>query len=631
MSYILIVDADSVFAAAALKILNEEGHAVLTASDGSRALKMIRAGMTGIDLVLMAVTADHDCTADARTLSEEYRIPLVFLYGDDDVRLLPRMQHITAYGYIHKPSCPHALSAGVSSALSLVSIHRETSRSAAAHRTSEQQLRDLIEKMPDGVYMSTHEGRFIEVNPAMVNILGYASKEELLAIDIKTQLYFTPTDRESAALEERLEEMAVFRLRKKDGSEVWVEDHGSHIVNEHGAVIFHQGVLRDVTERIRSERQLIQAQKLEGIGTLAGGIAHDFNNLLAMILGSAELLYRQTASLPHLQKNLERIIQASERGTSISRQLLLFSRPDEAELRQISISHTIVELEEMLRHFLPKSIAITTEINVENGMILGDAGQVHQALMNLALNASDAMDGRGTMTIREYSVTVRNPHGAPDTVPAPHIAVSISDTGSGMEPSVVAKIFDPFFSTKQAGKGTGLGLAIVHGIMKNHRGFIDVCSEPGSGSTFTLYFPAVTPERQQPKPAPEPCDAREQGVILLVDDEQIIRDMLSEFLQECGYAVLEAANGNDAIRMYQSRRQEVDLVITDLGMPGIGGEELFRELRTINGEVKVIVSSGYLDGATKADLLAIGVKDVLTKPYRFEEIRKAIRRIIAAA
>jgi PAS domain S-box-containing protein len=631
MSYILLVDDDPGFADAAGKILNIDGHGVISASNGTHALELIEAGLAGIDLVLMDIDPECRCVEAARTLIGNYDLPVLFLYNDADLPLLAKTECVASYGFICKQSCPQALSSSVAHALTLHSFHAEVKRTAAGQRASEQQLRDLIEKMPDGVYKSTHEGRFIEVNPAMVSILGYDSKEELMAIDIKTELYFTATDRESAALEEKLEEMAVFRLRKKDGSEIWVEDHGSHIVNDAGTVLFHEGVLRDVTERIRSERQLLQAQKLDGIGTLAGGIAHDFNNLLAMILGAAELLHRQTLSLPHLQKNVERIIQASERGTSISRQLLLFSRPDEAELKPISISNTIIELQEMLRHFLPKSIVIETKIDVECGMIMGDMGQIHQALMNLVLNASDAMQGHGVLTIREFSIDTKNPQSSdPAKVSRPHIAVSVTDTGIGMDQSVVAKIFDPFFSTKQPGKGTGLGLAIVHGIVKNHRGFIDVYSKVNEGSTFTLYFPAINWKEDQPDRTIFLPEDKQSGTILLVDDEKIIRDMLVEFLEECGYTLLTAANGVEGLRLYEERAKDIDLVITDLGMPEIGGEELYHELRKLDRRVKVIVSSGYLDGSTKTDLLHIGVKDVLTKPYKFEDIRRVVRETIAA-
>ncbi|HLP16028.1 MAG TPA: ATP-binding protein [Bacteroidota bacterium] len=245
---------------------------------------------------------------------------------------------------------------------------------------------------------------------------------------------------------------------------------------------------------VESERQLLQSQKLEGIGRLAGGIAHDFNNLLAMVLGSAELLRKRLDGQPALHKHIDRIIEASERGTSISRQLLIFSRPDQAEFKPISLTQIITGLVEMLHHFLPKSIVIIYSGGCgKNDMINGDAGQIHQALLNLAINARDAMKNRGTLGIRQTRVdaafiTQRFKHDASGA----YAAVSMSDTGTGMDAATLGKIFEPFFSTKPQGKGTGLGLSIVHGIVKNHQAFIDIDSAVGRGTTFTLYFPLLS-------------------------------------------------------------------------------------------------------------------------------------------
>jgi len=633
MTSILLVESDKARASAATVFLEGAGYSVTTASTGQDAAVVCGRSPSCVDVIMMDMElgAGMDGIETAELILREFDLPIVFTYVGSDRARFEKAAALLAYGFVPKEASIDAYCASITSALRLHKICSERQRSEIARMETERLHRDLIEKMPDGVYKSTHEGKFIEVNPAMVRILGYASKEELYAIDIKTQLYFAAADRESAALEEKLEEMAVFRLKKKDGSEVWVEDHGSHVVDDDGTVLYHEGILRDVTERVRSERQLLQAQKLEGIGTLAGGIAHDFNNLLAMILGSAELLSKQTAGAPDLKKYVDRIIDASERGASISRQLLIFSRPNQAELKPVSLSHLILELDDLLKHFLPKSITIETKTEAESGIIMGDSGQIHQALLNLAINASDAMSGRGTMVIREC---VADAAAMREKYPAqriqPYIGVSISDTGVGMEPSVLGKIFDPFFSTKERGKGTGLGLAIVHGIVKNHHGFIDVESAPGKGTTFTLYFPLAAAMDGTEMIASAAAPGAATGTILLVDDEPMIREMLTEFLEESGFVVMPAVNGAEAIRLYEKYSILIDLVITDLGMPEMGGEELFQRLREFDEHVNVIVSSGYLDGSTKADLMDSGVKDVLTKPYKFEEILRVIREVLHA-
>ena len=279
-------------------------------------------------------------------------------------------------------------------------------------------------------------------------------------------------------------------IRPVDGEMRWVSVLAELESDASGAPARMIGTVQDITERKLLEQQLIQSQKLEGLGTLAGGIAHDFNNLLSLIHGSAELLKRLAGDEPRMNKYADRIIEASEQGTSISRQLLMFSRPEQVQLKPVRLAQTISSLEDMLKHFFPKSITITTRIGDEDGVILGDAGQLHQALLNLALNARDAMNNTGTLTIRSGTVDAACiVKRFPGAQPGPYASISVSDTGTGIEPGILEKIFDPFFTTKAQGKGTGLGLGIVHGIVKNHKGFIDVASVPGSGSTFTLFFP----------------------------------------------------------------------------------------------------------------------------------------------
>jgi PAS domain S-box-containing protein len=388
------------------------------------------------------------------------------------------------------------------------------------------------------------------------------------------------------------------------------------------------GTIQDVTERKLLEHQLIQAQKLEGIGTLAGGIAHDFNNLLAMVLSTAELLKKRIADDPAQHRHIDRIIETAHRGTSITKQLLLFSRQDDAELEAISLSHIITEIQDMMTHFLPKDITVRVDIAVHNGLIMGDSGYIHQALMNLAINSRDAMPDGGVLTFSEHSIdsaSLRSRFSGVED--GAYIALSVSDSGVGMKEEIRKKIFDPFFTTKERGKGTGLGLAIVHSIVKSHHGFIEVQSEPGKGTTFLMYFPTVVqrePERAEPKTGP----VKDTETILLVDDEDIIREMLQEQLQEYGYVVMTAANGVEALEKYREYGASIDLVITDLGMPRMDGATLFKKLFELNNAVKMIVSSGYLDNSSKSDMKERGIKDVLTKPYRFADIQKAIRTVL---
>jgi PAS domain S-box-containing protein len=500
-------------------------------------------------------------------------------------------------------------------------------------RQSQQKFQSVWEKSADGMRLTDRNGILLMVNEAFCRIVGM-EREELMG---KPLSVIYDQEHHASLMDVYVNEFTTHTIQPyferefvlRSGRAVWFEVTSTYLdIEEQPTLLL--GIFRDVTQRKKLEQQLVQSQKLEGIGTLAGGIAHDFNNLLSMILGSAEMLKRQITAHPELQKYVDYIVEASSRGTSISRQLLIFSRPDQAELKPISLSRTIVDMQEMLTHFLPKSIAIKTFIEAEDDTIMGDAGQIEQALLNLVINAGDAMINSGTLTIRELSVepeTIKSKF--PQVKSERYIALRVTDTGIGMDDAVKMKIFDPFFTTKERSKGTGLGLSSVHGIVKNHHGLIDVESAPGAGTTFTLYFPAITQSKQEPAEDELLPDPICKEVVLVVDDEPIIRETLAEFLLTCGYQVHTAAGGREALELFRIHHHAIDIVITDLGMPDMGGEELFGHLRTIDPHVRVIVSSGYLDGTTRNDLLGIGVKEILAKPVKIHSLQSAIRSVMS--
>ncbi|MGE5315863.1 MAG: two-component system sensor histidine kinase NtrB [Acidobacteriota bacterium] len=389
---------------------------------------------------------------------------------------------------------------------------REKKKTEEALRESQALYISLVEHMPAGVFRKDAEGRYIFVNTIFCRLKGLHAHEilgrtpnELSEYEKQVEACREPDEmlrhRTLADAGTNHHEL-IMRTGKPleveeeytnpDGSRQFMRVVKSPVFSSDGKVVGSQGILFDVTERKMLEHQLVQVQKLEGIGTLAGGIAHDFNNILAMIMGSAEMLRLRIGDQPDLTKFADRIIGASQRGTSISRQLLIFSRPETPEFKEVSLPQIISELRDMLTHFLSKSITIRTDIQSDGGSIRGDAGQIHQAVLNLAINAGDAMKNNGTLTIRVWTVAkeaMRRHFGLSDD--RCYAAVSVADTGTGIDTEKLEKIFDPFFTTKEKGKGTGLGLSIVHGIVKSHHGFIDVDSVPGKGTTFTMYFPMV--------------------------------------------------------------------------------------------------------------------------------------------
>ena len=501
----------------------------------------------------------------------------------------------------------------------------------SALQESEEKYRRLFEDSKDGIYITTIEGMMLDVNSSMMEILGFQEKEELKKYNVK-DLYFYPADRERLLKEFELQDYVKdfeVTLKKKDSGKAHVLLTTVVIRNDQGKPILLNGSMRDITEKKQLEQQLIQAQKMESIGTLAGGIAHDFNNLLAMILGTAELIKRHVKENPAIQSYVNRIIEASERGSSISKQLLLFARPEQTELRPVSVRTVAEHVTDFLLHFLPKTIIVRCEFADVSAVIMGDEGHLHQAILNLSINARDAMPGGGIITIGVKNVDVHTVRQQfPEAAEHEYVAVTVHDTGVGMEEEIQQRIFEPFFSTKTRGKGTGLGLAIVHGIVQLHQGFINVHSTKGIGTTFTMYFPSITADAAETNQQESAARKENNETILIVDDEQILREILRESLKDEGYNILAASDGVEALKLYAEYKDTISLVVTDLGMPNMGGEELFGKLQAMNNSVKVIISSGFFEGSTRSNLLLRGVKDVLTKPYRFDVIFSTVRKVI---
>jgi PAS domain S-box-containing protein len=507
----------------------------------------------------------------------------------------------------------------------------ERKLSEQALRESEEKYRRLFEDSKDGIYITTYDGEMLDVNTSMMEILGYKNKEEMKERKVP-DFYYYPTDRIKFINEfvdkDYVKDFEVV-LKKKDGSKAHVLLTTVVIRDENDKPTIFNGSMRDITQNKQLEQQLMQAQKMESIGTLAGGIAHDFNNLLAMILGTAELIKRHAKDNPAIQGYITRIIEASERGSSISKQLLLFSRPEQAELQPISVHGVIEQLTDFLTHFLPKTISIHREEESTSAIIMGDGGHLHQALLNLSINARDAMPNGGIITIGAKNMNGKEVRKKfKDAGEHEYVAISVTDSGAGMDDEIQRRIFEPFFSTKARGKGTGLGLAIVHGIVQLHQGYIDVRSTKGVGTTFTMYYPSIAVEVTGESQPETLMSQQTNEMILIVDDEEMLREILVESLKEEGYELISAADGIEALRIYAEHREKISLVITDLGMPNMGGEELFTKLYAMNDKVKVIVSSGFLDSSTRSDLLRRGIKDVLTKPYKFDHIFSTVRRVI---
>ncbi len=522
-------------------------------------------------------------------------------------------------------------------------------RAEEALVTSERKYKDIFESAPLGVYQSTFEGRFITCNSELAKMLGYGSPEEMIGLDMGTDVYFDEGERNALIAKYELRGFIAdleIRWKKKDGSLVWIQLNSRAIKDAAGKTLRFEGFVRDVSEQKRAKEQLrqtetrrrelelelIQAQKLEGLGTLASGIAHDFNNLLGVIIGHASLLDRAFVDgQVGYKKNVDAILKASTRGAGLVRQMLTFARKTDVMIESVPLNDLVGEIVRFIRETFSKTISVETHLAPALPSIDADATQVHQILLNLCVNARDAMPDGGTLTIstgkedrREWLIR------HPKATAAAYVVLTVADTGLGMNEETQRRIFEPFFTTKEFGKGTGLGLSLVFGIMESHNGFITLRSQPGQGTTFRCYFPL--PDRAAELRAIREADLENipggNETILVVEDEEMLRELLSAILEPKGYELLLAEDGERGLAIYRENRDRIQLVLSDLGLPKFGGEELFARLKEVNPDIRFILSSGYMEPGTKVELLTKGVREILPKPYNPNEVLLSIRRAL---
>ncbi len=506
---------------------------------------------------------------------------------------------------------------------------------------AEKRYRALFENAVEGIFVSTPEGRLLTANPALARMFGFRSPRELLdsVRDIRAQLYMRPEQRdEFLKLLERQGLVSRFEMqaRTKDGRIADLVVSARAFKGDDGRIERIQGFVLDVTRQKAMEARVRQAQKMEAVGTLAGGVAHDFNNLLQAILGYAELLLE---ILPEKDgpaaKNLQGIRNAALRGKGLTEQLLAFSRQTPASKRLLDLNTEIHSVFQWLRRTLPRMIRVELDLAGDLWPVWADPSQLGQVLMNLAVNARDAMPEGGVLTVKTRNTVLDAGflENTPlDLAPGRYVEVCVSDTGQGIPPEILDHIFEPFFTTKDVGEGTGLGLATVYGIVQEHGGAVCCESEPGRGTVFRIYFPAAT-EKADGIPT-EPDDEAEwpggTGTVLVVDDEDLVRDVCVEVLRAAGYDVLTASDGEEALEVYASHGRRIDLVLLDLSMPGMGGRRCLKEILTRYPDARVVVATGYVGDNHTADLLEEGALKVLHKPYRAAELLRVVGEILGA-
>jgi two-component system cell cycle sensor histidine kinase/response regulator CckA len=516
-----------------------------------------------------------------------------------------------------------------------------TALDITARKRMEEELRFTqfaVDHASDAAFWIREDGRFTYVNEAACRSLGY-SRDELLSMTVHDIDPDFPTEAwpdHWRDLRQRRSFAVESYHRTKDGRLFPVEI----LVNwlEFGGAEYNCAFARDISARRLAEAKqseleelLRQAQKLESVGRLAGGIAHDFNNVLTAIQGNAELLRLDLADGSPAARSADQIVTAAERAAELTRQLLAFARKGKIQTVPVAIHDVIREVHDLLSHGIDRRIELHLDLAAEQAMVAGDPSQLQSALLNLGLNARDAMPKGGQLRYATRNVEIDGPEaGSPpfSLRPGRYLEIVVSDTGVGMDRDLQDRIFEPFFTTKGQGEGTGLGLASVYGTVKSHHGSIVVDTEPGKGTTFRVLLPLTTAT-----PSPKAADrsaATGSGHILIVDDEEAVRDFARAAVQSLGYTASVCGDGEEAIRTYAAHQRTIDLVILDLVMPRLGGEETFHELKKINPDVKVILSSGYSTSAVTNRLITAGAVGLLSKPFQIATLANQLAHHLAS-
>ncbi len=509
----------------------------------------------------------------------------------------------------------------------------EIKRNEQALRRSEARYRSLVQSSVYGIYRSSLEGRFLDVNPALIAMLGYGAAEEVLLLDPENDIFANP-DEHKRLIEEfrrtgRLDGIEV-KWKRKDASAITVRISGRAVSSADEPADVLEAIAEDVTDRRALEDQFRQAQKMEAVGRLAGGVAHDFNNLLMVISGYAEVILAGLDLGHPLREKASAIQQASDRATTLTRQLLAFSRKQLLELKVVDVNAIVADMERLLRPLIGENVELTAKLAPKAGYVRADAGQLEQVLMNLVVNAKDAMPNGGKLTIQTQNLVLDESHRRGQTFihPGNYVMLSVTDSGTGMDKETQSRIFEPFFTTKEKGKGTGLGLSTVYGIVKQSGGYVIVHSELRQGTSFHIYLPQVEGTTEKHAAPVAGATAGGTETILLVEDEESVRQLVRDTLQARGYKVVEAENGEAGLAAAAGHAGKIDLVITDVVMPGLGGREMVQHISTARPEAKVLYLSGYTEDAILSDGTIQSGTAFLQKPFTLQNLSRKVREVL---
>jgi PAS domain S-box-containing protein len=567
--------------------------------------------------------------------AEVPHVPIIVLTGLGDEALALRTVQEGAQDYLVKGQVDASLlERAIRYAVERKKAEQALWSSEMALRQSEASFRSLVLNSPYAIFRSSLGGGFLDANPALVSMLGYGSDSELMALDLSADVYGDPS--KSKQLVEFFKSQTQFRgievgWKRKDGKLITVSLTGRPVRDEEGTLTHFEIIAEDVTERKALEAQLRQSQKMESVGRLAGGVAHDFNNLLSVILGYSEVLEDSLDQNNELRKHAEAIKKAGLRAASLTRQLLAFSRQQVLEPTVLSLNTVVTDMGGMLRRLIGEDIELTTVLEPLLGQVKADQGQIEQVIMNLIVNARDAMPQGGKLAIETANVELDEAFAKqhPPTLPGRHVLLAVTDTGVGMDKETQAHIFEPFFTTKGKDKGTGLGLAVVYGVVKQSNGYIWLYSEPGQGATFKIYLPRVEEAVEKASQSIGPAKSLQGSeTILLVEDEEPLRSLTRSLLVQSGYTVLETRNAAQALQIAHQHQGTIHLLLTDVVMPGTSGRVLAEKMALLRPDTNVLFMSGYSDYAVTAHGVLEAGTFLLQKPFTREALTRKVREVL---
>jgi len=591
------------------------------------------------DIIISDYAMPYFSAPAALTLLKEsgLDLPFIIVSGAVGEETAVEAMRAGAHDYIQKGNLARLIPA-IERELRDAQVRRERKQAEEALRESEERYRALFEQSADAIYVTTREGQIVDLNQAGLELFGF-TREELREVNVG-DLYVHFLDQ--SRFQQEIKQKGFIRdfeveLRKKDGTKMDCVITSSVRRADDGSILGYQGIIHDLTEHKRLEEQMRQQDQMAALGQLAGGIAHDFNNVLMTIILYAEMLSEEPSMPQDLVPDLESILDEAQEAAHLVRQVLDFSRRSPIETRLVDLMAFVQKSVDMLRRTLSESISLLLEVGSGQCVVNADPTRVQQVLMNLVVNARDAMPEGGELRIALSRVRVRPGQEPPvaEMDAGEWVCLAVSDMGTGISPDVLPRIFEPFFTTKPKGEGTGLGLAQVYGIVKQHRGHIGVQTEEGRGTTVRIYLPAQEVQEAE-EASPEEAAARGEGeTILVVEDEEKVRGLSRRILESLGYQVLTAANGREALEIYRTTERAcpeqgrgIDLLLTDMVMPEMGGKELIQELRKENPHLRAVAMTGYVLAEDLQELKEEGSLEVVYKPLDTNTLARVVRQAL---